>query len=145
MSCIVDNLANSLDNKYPQPCQTQSWLLQIAASALFGRRVNNNRLGKQGSRHAVIILAIVIYNQSINEVGCNCLIRLNPCTAQLSWVSGSWIFCQTKPGQACLPKLGLTKDSRTTDFRLGLFSGGSRGVQEVHPLPLALYIQLGLG
>jgi len=25
-----------------------------------------------------------------------------------------------KPGQACLPMLGLTEDSRTTDFRLGL-------------------------
>jgi len=22
---------------------------------------------------------------------------INPCSAQLSWVSGSWIFCQTKP------------------------------------------------
>jgi len=23
----------------------------------------------------------------------------NPCTVQVSWVSGSWIFCQTKPRQ----------------------------------------------
>ena len=33
-------------------------------------------------------------------------------------VSGSWIFCQTKPGQQ--PRLGLVEESRTTDFRLGL-------------------------
>jgi len=29
--------------------------------------------------------------------------------------------CQTKHGQAGLPKLGLTENSRTTDFGLGLF------------------------
>jgi len=34
-----------------------------------------------------------------------CLTHFNPCTAQLSWVRGSWIFCQTN--QACLPRLGL--------------------------------------
>ena len=37
------------------------------------------------------------------------------------WVSGSWSFCQTRPGlHDWQPRLCLIEDSRTTDFQLGL-------------------------